>query len=81
MGELHLEIVEERLQRVYGVECELGELQVAYREGLAGETGTTGMFAFLYSLPALDLMTCYSSTRAYSWLLQAPCGYHSKDLT
>lgn len=42
MGELHLEIVEERLRRVYGVECELGELQVAYKEGLAQETGTRG---------------------------------------
>lgn len=43
MGELHLEIVEERLKRVYGVECEMGQLQVAYREGLSHEINATGI--------------------------------------
>ena len=42
MGELHLEIVEERLRRVYGVACELGQLQVAYREGLSHESSASG---------------------------------------
>ncbi len=32
MGELHLEIVHDRLARDYGVDCSLGKLQVAYRE-------------------------------------------------
>ncbi len=32
MGELHLEIVHDRLTRDYGVDCCLGKLQVAYRE-------------------------------------------------
>ncbi|XP_064390817.1 ribosome-releasing factor 2, mitochondrial-like isoform X2 [Halichondria panicea] len=32
MGELHLEIVHDRLVRDYGIECSLGKLQVAYRE-------------------------------------------------
>jgi elongation factor G len=41
MGELHLEVVEERLKRVFGVECELGQLQVAYRESLLQETLAT----------------------------------------
>lgn len=41
MGELHLEIVKERLQRVYRVPCELGPLKVAYREGIALEVGAT----------------------------------------
>lgn len=41
MGELHLEIVKERLHRVYRVPCELGLLQVAYREGIALEVGAT----------------------------------------
>lgn len=41
MGELHLEIVEERLQRVYRVPCELGPLRVAYREGIALEVEAT----------------------------------------
>lgn len=41
MGELHLEIVKERLHRVYRVPCELGLLQVAYREGIALEVGAS----------------------------------------
>jgi elongation factor G len=49
MGELHMEIVEDRLRRVYGVACELGQLQVAYREGLLQETHATGCM----SLPHL----------------------------
>ena len=42
MGELHLEIVAERLKRVYCVECQLGKLQVAYRESLTQEAAATG---------------------------------------
>ena len=42
MGELHLEVVQERLRRVYGVACELGQLQVAYRESLLQESTGTG---------------------------------------
>ena len=32
MGELHLEIIHDRLTRDYKVDCSLGKLQVAYRE-------------------------------------------------
>ena len=32
MGELHLEIVHDRLRRDFGVDCSLGKLQVAYKE-------------------------------------------------
>ena len=32
MGELHLEIILDRLQRDFKVDCSLGKLQVAYRE-------------------------------------------------
>lgn len=32
MGELHLEIIHDRLKRDYGVDCSLGKLQVAYKE-------------------------------------------------
>ena len=32
MGELHLEIIRDRIQKEYKVEAELGPLQVAYRE-------------------------------------------------
>ena len=46
MGELHLEMVEERLRRVYGVACELGQLQVAYRETLLDEARATGEVIF-----------------------------------
>lgn len=32
MGELHLEIIHDRLRRDYGVDCSLGKLQVSYKE-------------------------------------------------
>ncbi|XP_049878127.1 ribosome-releasing factor 2, mitochondrial [Pectinophora gossypiella] len=36
MGELHLEIIKERIIREYKIEVELGPLQIAYRESLVG---------------------------------------------
>ena len=47
MGELHLEVIHDRLTRDYGIDCSLGELQVAYREAptvsvtRVGEAGIT----------------------------------------
>ncbi|XP_040053238.2 ribosome-releasing factor 2, mitochondrial [Gasterosteus aculeatus] len=34
MGELHIEIVHDRIRREYGIETQLGPLQVAYRESV-----------------------------------------------
>ncbi|KAM8827628.1 ribosome-releasing factor 2, mitochondrial isoform 2-T2 [Spinachia spinachia] len=34
MGELHIEIVHDRIRREYGIETQLGPLQVAYRESI-----------------------------------------------
>ena len=55
MGELHLEIIVDRLKREYKVECNVGQPQVAYRESvsetvraegrLKKQTGGRGMFA------------------------------------
>jgi elongation factor G len=55
MGELHLEIIVDRLQREFQVACEAGEPQVAYRETLTQacdidyrhvkQTGGKGQFA------------------------------------
>lgn len=36
MGELHLEIIKERIIREYKIDVELGPLQIAYRETLLG---------------------------------------------
>ncbi|XP_026332850.1 ribosome-releasing factor 2, mitochondrial [Hyposmocoma kahamanoa] len=36
MGELHLEIIKERIVREYKIDVELGPLQIAYRESLLG---------------------------------------------
>ncbi len=54
MGELHLEIIVDRLKREFGVECNVGAPQVAYRESvrewvkaegrLKKQTGGRGMF-------------------------------------
>ncbi|WP_158924265.1 elongation factor G [Acidisphaera sp. S103] len=37
MGELHLEIIIDRLRREYGVDCDIGAPQVAYRETISKE--------------------------------------------
>lgn len=42
MGELHIEIVHDRIRREYGIETYLGPLQVAYRESILREASATG---------------------------------------
>jgi elongation factor G len=37
MGELHLEVLTDRMQREYGVQCNIGMPQVAYRESVTTE--------------------------------------------
>lgn len=44
MGELHIEIIHDRIRREYGLETDLGPLQVAYRETILNEVSTTGIF-------------------------------------
>lgn len=41
MGELHIEIIHDRIRREYGIETDLGPLQVAYRETILREVSTT----------------------------------------
>ncbi|CAJ1070349.1 ribosome-releasing factor 2%2C mitochondrial [Xyrichtys novacula] len=43
MGELHIEIIHDRIRREYGIETHLGPLQVAYRETILQEVSTTDM--------------------------------------
>lgn len=42
MGELHIDIIHDRIRREYGIETHLGPLQVAYRETILTEVSTTG---------------------------------------
>ncbi len=44
MGELHLEIIVDRLLREFKVEAAVGKPQVSYRETIAGETRVQGQF-------------------------------------
>ncbi len=44
MGELHLEILVDRLQREYGVSANVGKPQVAYRETLGGSSEAEGRY-------------------------------------
>lgn len=42
MGELHIEIIHDRIKREYGLETYLGPLQVAYRETILNPVRATG---------------------------------------
>jgi elongation factor G len=44
MGELHLEIIVDRLQREFGVEANIGKPQVAYRESISRTVEQEGKF-------------------------------------
>lgn len=44
MGELHLEIITDRLSREFKVECNVGAPQVAYKESIAKEVKAEGKF-------------------------------------
>ena len=45
MGELHLDIIVDRLRREFKVECNQGKPQVAYRETIKGKVEQQGKFA------------------------------------
>jgi elongation factor G len=44
MGELHLEIIVDRMKREFGVEANVGRPQVAYRETIMGEAEAEGKY-------------------------------------
>ncbi len=44
MGELHLEIIVERMKREFGVEADVGRPQVAYKETIKGEAEAEGKY-------------------------------------
>jgi elongation factor G len=44
MGELHLEIIVERMKREFGVEANVGKPQVAYKEAIKGSAEAEGKF-------------------------------------
>ncbi|MEI6660407.1 MAG: elongation factor G, partial [bacterium] len=44
MGELHLEIIVDRMKREFTVETNVGKPQVAYRETITGEASTEGKY-------------------------------------
>lgn len=44
MGELHLDIIVDRMKREFGVEANIGQPQVAYRETIKGEAQAEGKY-------------------------------------
>lgn len=45
MGELHLEIIKDRILKKYKVDADIGPLQIAYKEYLISEAKQTYDFA------------------------------------
>ncbi|KAM6327812.1 LOW QUALITY PROTEIN: ribosome-releasing factor 2, mitochondrial [Alca torda] len=52
MGELHIEIIHDRIKREYGIETYLGPLQIAYRETILNAAQATGP---LLGFPVQDI--------------------------
>ncbi|PCS22188.1 elongation factor G [Candidatus Enterovibrio escicola] len=48
MGELHLDIIVDRMRREFGVECNVGKPQVAYRETIRGKSEVESKFIRQY---------------------------------
>ncbi len=44
MGELHLDVIVDRMRREFGVEADVGQPQVAYRESIKGEAEAEGKY-------------------------------------
>ena len=44
MGELHLDIIVDRMKREFGVECNVGNPQVSYRETIRQTVEVEGKF-------------------------------------
>lgn len=54
MGELHIEIIHDRIKREYGIETYLGPLQIAYRETILNAAQATGK-----KEPKEHLVSCF----------------------
>lgn len=75
MGELHLEIIIDRLRREYNVECNIGKPQVAYKESILEQvahreiyrkqTGGKGKFADIEII--LEPLHSQEKTFEFSW--------------
>ena len=78
MGELHLEIIVDRLMREFGVDANVGAPQVAYRETIrkkvekvegrfVRQTGGRGQFGHVYLTVEPNKNGAATSSRARSW--------------
>jgi elongation factor G len=85
MGELHLEILIDRLKREFKVECNQGAPQVAYKEAITGtaefrevfkkQTGGRGKFADM----TFELMPADKNTRGLQFVNEVKGGHIPKE--
>ena len=58
MGELHLEIIVDRMKREFSVEANVGKPQVAYRETIRGTIEVGGQVRHASRAAAASTVTC-----------------------
>ena len=70
MGELHLDIIVDRMNREFKVECNVGKPQVAYRETIRKAVKAEGKFvtSIWWSWSIWSLLVGIDSSRTRCWL-------------
>ena len=70
MGELHLDIIVDRMNREFKVECNVGKPQVAYRETIRKAVKSEGKFvtSIWWSWSIWSLLVGINSSRTRCWL-------------
>lgn len=67
MGELHIEIIQDRIRREHKLETYLGPLQIAYRETIQNSAKAIGKVTVILDLQVNDLKFCWQEVQCDLW--------------